>query len=121
MTSQELFKSQNFKEEIQKKWDSLLDSTLLPIAMKVSAKTIGQNLVSTIPLGANNVDELDNIQKEVKSANRDRKIDSIIEGKNYTEMKVEDHPNFKEVVPQGQIFYYDYKYSNFFYSPKIKR
>lgn len=86
--------------------------TLLPMAMKVSAQTIGTDLVSVAPMGGGNSgDEMDAIRKEVKSENRDRKIDSLIENKEFEEMKVEDHPDYiKPKVPSGQLFYLDFKY-----------
>jgi hypothetical protein len=86
-------------------------SSLLPIAMKISAKTIAANLVSVQPIGGPSDDKLNEIKKEVKSTNRDRKIDSVIEGKDYEEMKVEDHPDYKKgSMPQGKLFYFDYQY-----------
>jgi hypothetical protein len=86
--------------------------TLLPISMKISAQTIGTDLVTVAPIGGGNSgDEMDAIRKEVKSENRDRKIDSLIENKEFEEMKVEDHPDYiKPKVPSGQLFYLDFKY-----------
>ena len=86
--------------------------TLLPMAMKISAQTIGTDLVTVAPIGGGNSgDEMDAIRKEVKSENRDRKIDSLIENKEFEEMKVEDHPDYiKPKVPSGQLFYLDFKY-----------
>ena len=72
--------------------------TLLPISMKISAQTIGTDLVSVAPMGGgNSSNEMESIRKEVKVENRDRKIDSLIENKEFEEMKVEDHPDYKEV------------------------
>lgn len=86
--------------------------TLLPIAMKISAQTIGTDLVSVAPIGGGNSgDEMESIRKEVKAENRDRKIDSLIENKEFEEMKVEDHPDYRvSIGPSGQLFYLDFKY-----------
>ena len=86
--------------------------TLLPISMKISAQTIGTDLVSVAPMtGGNSSNEMESIRKEVKVENRDRKIDSLIENKEFEEMKVEDHPDYKEGKgPSGQLFYLDFIY-----------
>lgn len=86
--------------------------SLLPIAMKISAQTIGTDLVSVAPIGGGNSgSEMDAIRKEVKAENRDRKIDSLIEDKEFEEMKVEDHPDYRVLKgPSGQLFYLDFKY-----------
>ena len=86
--------------------------TLLPIAMKVSAQTIGTDLVSVAPIGGGNTsDKLKEIREDVKIENRDRKIESIVEDKEFEEMKVEDHPEYiKPKGPLGQLFYLDFQY-----------
>lgn len=87
-------------------------STLLPMAMKVSAKTIGTDLVSVVPIGGGNSGpEMESIRQDVKIENRDRKIESIVEDKEFEEMKVEDHPDYiKPKGPSGQLFYLDFIY-----------
>ena len=87
-------------------------STLLPIAMKVAARTIGTDLVTVAPIGGGNTpDELREIREDVKIENRDRKIEAVVEGKEFEEMKVEDHPDYvKPTGPSGQLFYMDFKY-----------
>ena len=86
--------------------------SLLPIAMRVAAQTIGQDLVSVQPMGGGNSgDEMKKIKQEVKIENRDRKIDALVEGKEFNEMKPEDHPDYKESKgPIGQLFYMDFVY-----------
>ena len=86
--------------------------TFLPIAMKVSAQTIGTDLVSVAPIGGGNSGtEMESIRQDVKIENRDRKIESIVEDKEFEEMKVEDHPDFrKSKGPLGQLFYLDFQY-----------
>lgn len=88
--------------------------SLLPIAMRVAAQTIGQDLVSVQPMGGGNSgDEMKKIKQEVKIENRDRKIDALVEGKEFNEMKPEDHPDYKESKgPIGQLFYMDMVYGS---------
>jgi hypothetical protein len=94
--------------------DAAIDDfpSLLPIAMKVSAQTIGTDLVAVSPIGGGNTPgELKEIREDVKIENRDRKIESVVEGKEFEEMKVEDHPDYvKPKGPSGQLFYMDFKY-----------
>ena len=86
--------------------------TLLPMAMKVSAQTIGTDLVSVAPIGGGNSGtEMESIRQDIKIENRDRKIESIVEDKEFEEMKVEDHPDYiKPKGPLGQLFYLDFQY-----------
>ena len=86
--------------------------TLLPIAKRIAAQTIGTDLVSVVPIGGGNTpDELKEIREDVKIENRDRKIEAVVEGKEFEEMKVEDHPDYvKPAGPSGQLFYLDFKY-----------
>lgn len=85
--------------------------SLLPLAMKVAAQTIALDLVSVQPMGSNSGDEMKKIKQEVKAENRDRKIDSIVEGKEFNEMKVEEHPDFNG-GPVGKLFYMDMVYGS---------
>ena len=86
--------------------------TLLPIAKQIFAKTVGLDLVSVSPIGGGNSGpEMESIRQDVKIENRDRKIESIVEDKEFEEMKVEDHPDYvKPKGPLGQLFYMDFKY-----------
>lgn len=87
-------------------------SSILPIATKVAAQTFAQNLVPVQPLSSMmSQEELDRINNEVKSKNRDGKIESLIEGKEFKEMKPEDHPDW-EKLPTGKLFYMDFKYGH---------
>lgn len=83
--------------------------TVLPMAMKVAAQTVGLDLVSVVPMNSNTTDELESIKAEVAAENRERKIDSVIEGKDYEEMKLNEHPDFNG-GPRGELFYLDYSY-----------
>ena len=86
--------------------------TLLPITMKVAAQTIGNDLVPVMPIGGGNSGpEMESIRQDVNRENRDRKIESIVEDKEFEEMKIEDHPDYvKPKLPSGQLFYMDFKY-----------
>jgi hypothetical protein len=47
----------------------------------------------------------------VNRENRDRKIESIVDDKEFEQMKIEDHPDYvKPKLPSGQLFYMDFKY-----------
>ena len=63
--------------------------------------------------------------KEVKDdilvKNRDSKIESIVEGKEYVEEKLEDDPRYQQLMkkgvqplpaPSGKLFYLDFKYGD---------
>lgn len=105
--------------EIQSKNENTLSNTtteefptLLPIAKQVFAKTVGLDIVSVVPIGGGNSgSEMEVIRQDVKIENRERKIESIVDGKEFEEMKVEDHPDYKESVgPKGDLFYLDLQY-----------
>jgi hypothetical protein len=84
---------------------------LLPIDKRVFAQTIGLNLVSVKPIGGNSKEELDKIKNEVKTENRDRKIDAITDNKDFEEMSVDEHPEYGKGGPKAELFYMDYVYS----------
>lgn len=86
------------------------ENFLLPIVKNVFAKTISNDLIPVQPMGSMNSEELDRIKKEVKQENRDRKIESLIDDKEFNEMKVEDHPDYKDDTPKGTLYYLDFKY-----------
>jgi len=86
--------------------------SLLPLARKISSQLIG----------GMSKEEKERIEAEIKSENRDGKIDSLIEGTEYVEKKVEEHPDYKSGTdlvpvqplsgPVGQLFYLDFKYGS---------
>ena len=87
--------------------------SLFPIAMKIASKTIGQDLVSVQPMsgpGGMSKEEKERIEAEIKQKNRDGKIDSLIEGTEYKEEKVEEHPDYKP--GDSPLFYMDYTYNS---------
>jgi len=90
-------------------------TSLLPIAMKVAARTISNDLIFA------SKEEIDEVKKKVQSENRDGKIEAIIEGGEFTEKKLEDDEEYKELMkkgvtpmsaPSGTLFYLDYKYGD---------
>ena len=94
---------------------SAFESSLFPISMKVAAQTIGLDIVTVKPMPAPigrglSEEERERIENEVKTENRDRKIDSLIEDKDFKEMKVKDHPDFREGF--GNLMYLDFKYGS---------
>ena len=86
-------------------------NSLFPLAMKIAAQTIGQDLVSVKPMShpRMSLEEIDRINAEIKKENRDGKIAAIVEGKDYKEVKPEDHPDWR-TGPKGSLFYFDYQY-----------
>jgi hypothetical protein len=86
--------------------------SLLPMAMKVASKTIGLDLVSVQPLASPGMsqEEVDRINNEVKKENRDSKIDALIDGKDFKEMKPEEHPDWKTFG--SKLLYLDFKYGS---------
>jgi hypothetical protein len=81
--------------------------SILPMSM-----SIAMDLVSVQPMkgsGGTSKEEMERIKAEIKAENRDSKIDSIIEDTDYTEKKIEEHPDYKG--PE-MLFYFDYRYEN---------
>jgi hypothetical protein len=88
--------------------------SLLPIAMRVAAKTIGQDIG-----GFASKEEIDSVKNRITQENRDGKIESIIDDKPFTEKKLEEDQEYKELMrkgvtpmsgPSGQLFYLDFQY-----------
>ena len=89
--------------------------SLLPTAMKIAARTISNDLIFT------SKEEIDDVKSRVQSDNRDGKIEAIVEGGEFTEKKLEDDEEYKELMkkgvtpmsaPSGTLFYLDYKYGD---------
>jgi len=85
---------------------------LIPIATKVASQTIGLDLVTVKPISGNSQDEIDRMNAEIKSDNREGKIESVLENKEYKEKTIEDHPDYKDGLPHSELFYMDFKYDN---------
>lgn len=86
---------------------------ILPMAMKVASKTIGLDLVSVSPLAGPGMssEKRKELEAQIKQENRDAKIDSLVEGKEYLEKTIEDHPDYVP-GPSMDLFYMDYKYDS---------
>jgi len=114
----------DLNNKIFEKWSPIINSIeksslttidnglpILPIAIKIASKTIGHDLVGVNGLTPTiSPQEIIRIRNEVKRKNRDSKIDSILEGKEFKELKTEDHPDWKN-FPSAKLFYMDFKYS----------
>lgn len=91
--------------------------SILPIAIRVAAKTFTQDLVSVSPMkGSIPTEKVNEIKNRLKSENRSSKLDSIIDDKDYIEKKLEDDSEFKELKKEsgfkGNLFYMDFKYGD---------
>ena len=92
------------------------DLPLLPIAMRIAAQTIGQDLVSVKPMSGVgiSIEEQMRIDQKIKQENRDRKIKSVMDDVEYVEKKVLTEEEYKEMgiknPPKGNLLYIDYKY-----------
>lgn len=89
--------------------------SLLPMAMKVSSKLISNDLIFA------SQEEIEEVKKKVQSENRDGKIQSIVDGSEFTEKKLEDDDEYKKLMkkgvsplsaPSGVLHYLDYTYSD---------
>lgn len=88
--------------------------SLLPIAMRVAARTIGQDIG-----GFASKEEIDSVKNRITQEKRDGKIESIIDDKPFTEKKLEEDQEYKDLMkrgvtpmsgPSGQLFYLDFQY-----------
>jgi len=89
--------------------------SILPLAMRVAPRTLSNDLIFA------SKEEIDQVKKKVLSENRDGKIESIIEGGEFIEKKLEDDVEYKELMkkgvtpmsaPSSSLFYLDYKYDS---------
>lgn len=69
--------------------------SLLPIAMRVAAKTISDDLVFYTQ------DEINSVKNRLKQENRDGKIESILDNKEFEEKKIEDDIEYKKLISKG--------------------
>ncbi len=77
---------------------------ILPVASRLASHSIGMDLVSVSPMGT----VTEEIKNEVKATNRERKIESIVDNKEFEEMKISDHPDYSG--PKGKLMYLDFRY-----------
>lgn len=63
--------------------------------------------------GGNSGDEIKKIKSDLKAENRDRKIESLVDDKEFKEMKVEEHPDYKAPEPpRATLMYMDIVYGD---------
>ena len=111
----------NLSQLVENQSNQILEETkteefpsLFPIAMKFATQTIGQDLVPVQPMtgpGGMSKEERERIEAEIKQENRDSKIDALVEGTEYNEKEVEEHPDYKP-GSGGQLLYFDYTYNS---------
>jgi len=85
--------------------------SLLPMAKKIVAKTVGLDIVAVKPMSSPGVpseETMRRIKAEVKAENRERKINNVLEDEEYKEMDITEHPDYNG--PVGNLFYLDYSY-----------
>ncbi|NBP55590.1 hypothetical protein EBU71_03440 [bacterium] len=106
-----MVKKNKMKGMEEKDWSKIA----LPMARRVSGKTLLQELLSY------SEEEMQLVKNRIFSENRDRKINSILEGKEYVELVLEDDPEYKEIVSRvitpligtsGHLYYMDFKYES---------
>lgn len=86
---------------------------ILPMAMKVASKVIGLDLVTVSPLPGPGLtsEKLKELEAEIKQENRDAKIDSLVDGKEYIEKTIQDHPDYRS-GPSIDLLYMDFVYGS---------
>ncbi len=108
-------------EVIENTKSNEFSSNLLPIAMKVAAQTIGQDLVAVKPMkgvGGLSKEEQAKIDGELKRINRNSKLDTIMndsEHKDREDLSEEEYKKIgveKPISPVGKLFYLDYNYQS---------
>jgi hypothetical protein len=86
------------------------------MAMKVSSKLMSNEII-----GFASKEEIDDVKSRIQSENRDGKIEAIIEGGEFTEKKLEDDEEYKELMkkgvtpmsaPSNTLLYLDFKYGD---------
>ena len=89
--------------------------TLLPMAMKLAAKPISNDLFFASD------EEIKSVKDRVIQENRDGKLGSILEDEVFVEKRLEDDDEYKKLkskgvsplgAPTSQLFYIDYKYGD---------
>jgi hypothetical protein len=86
------------KKDIMKKWSNILGS-------------MGMTGSQLDGPGGISKEERERIEAEIKQENRDSKIDALVEGTEYNEKEVEEHPDYKP-GSGGQLLYFDYTYNS---------
>jgi len=91
------------------------ENIIFPIVMKVCARTIAMDLCSA------SKEEIKEVEDKIKIENRNNKIDSVVEGKDYIEKKLEEDEEYKKLMrkgvtpmssPSGTLMYLDHNYDS---------
>lgn len=93
---------------------SQFDNLVFPMIRKVFPQMVAHNVVPVSPLGGGLPgEEVRRIDTELKQENREGKIESIVEGKEYVEKTRQDHPDWIEPDgPKAGLLYLDYSYNS---------
>lgn len=75
---------------------SEFDNILFPVVKRIAARQIGLDLS-----GFATQDEINEVKSRVTRDNRDGKIESILDDKPFTEQKLEDDPEYKDLMKKG--------------------
>lgn len=89
------YMGKNKKEKKDFLSNNIDTGAIFPIAKRIMARTIAQDLVSVQPMDGLDSKTRDKIKAEVKATNRERKIESVLEDKPFEEMKIQEHPEWK--------------------------
>lgn len=79
----------------EKDSSEIFNDMAFPTVRRVSAKTLSQEL------SFYSEEEMQHVKSRIFSENRDRKIASVLEGKEYVELRLEDDAEYKELVSRG--------------------
>lgn len=88
---------------------------IFPTTIKIAAKSISLDMLS------GHEEEINELKREIRQKNRQSKLDSLLNGKEYVERKLENDPKYIEYMkdcvkplsnPCGELFYIDYKYND---------
>jgi hypothetical protein len=93
---------------------SQFDNLVFPMIRKVFPQMIAHNIVPVSPLGGGLPgEEIRRIDTELRRENREGKIESLVEGKEYVEKKRQDHPDWIEPEgPKASLLHFDYSYNS---------
>lgn len=95
---------------------SLFNDTYFPLSIRSVSSTLSQNLISVKPLdGSISEEDKNKITSRLIQENRDGKIESVLENKDFTEKKIEDDEEFKKLnkgYPSPELFYLDFVYGS---------
>ena len=80
-----------------------------PMVKRIMGSTIRLDLVNVQPMDGVDSETRKKIKAEVKAENRNKKIDSILQDKPFEQMKIQEHPEWKD-GPSPKLFYLDFTY-----------